>query len=295
MALFLQVLQIVAPVFLLAAIGFCWVRLGLEYRVEFVTRLAMTLAIPCLIFMALVRTEIDPAALRDTAIATLVCYAVVGLLALGLLRLLGLETRTYLAPITFGNTGNLGLPVALFAFGEAGFDFAVVVFAIMAFLSFTIGVWIVSGSGSVWPALKEPMVGATALGAVFMMMNWDVPVWLGNTLDLVGQIGIPVMLITLGVAISRLRPGRVFHAIWLSLVKLAICVLVALGVGLAFGLPNLALGVLILQVSTPVAVTNYMLAEKYGAKADEVAGLVVVSTLLSVLSIPLILAFFVQG
>jgi len=76
-------------------------------------------------------------------------------------------------------------------------------------------------------------------------------------------------------------------------VKLAVCTLVPLGVGLAFGLPRMTLGVLILQVASPVAVTSYMLAAKYAARPDEVAGLVVVSTLLSVVTIPALLAFFV--
>jgi predicted permease len=106
-------------------------------------------------------------------------------------------------------------------------------------------------------------------------------------------MAIPLMLITLGVAIARLRPRALGRAFRLCLVKLAICAAVPVAVGLAFGLPKLALGVLILQVATPVAVTSYMLAAKYDARADEVAGLVVVSTLLSVPALPLLLAFFV--
>lgn len=293
MGLVLEVLQIVAPVFILAGIGYTWVRVGLEYKVEFVTRLTMTLAIPCLIFTALVRSRVDPVTLRDTALAALAAYVAVGLGAWAMLRLRGMSLRTFLPPLTFGNTGNLGLPLALFAFGNTGFDFAVVVFAVMAILSFTAGVWVVSGNGSPLLALKEPMFGASVLGGVFLMEGWGLPVWVMNTLDLVGQIGIPLMLITLGVAISRLHPGAVGRAAWLSLFKMALCVAVALGAGLWFGLPPVALGVLVLQVSTPVAVTNYMLAEKYGANSGEVAGLVVVSTLMSVAAIPAILAFFI--
>ena len=106
------------------------------------------------------------------------------------------------------------------------------------------------------------------------------PAWAGATLDLVGQMAIPLMLLTLGVAIARLKPSALAPAFWLCLVKLAICTIVPLGVGLAFGLPRQSLAVLVLQVATPVAVTSYMLAAKYDARPDEVAGLVVVSTLL---------------
>lgn len=294
MSLVLQVAQIVAPAFLLAAIGYAWIRgLGWNYDVEFVTRLSMTLSIPCLIFMALTRSEVDPTLLRDTVLAAVGSYAAVGAAVWALVRIARLDVATYWAPITFGNTGNLGLPVALFAFGQLGFDMAVVVFAVMAILSFTFGVWVVAGGGNPVTATKEPLVWGTVLGSIFLAMGWSVPAWVGSTLDLIGQMAIPLMLITLGVAISRLKPRSLGRAAWLCLTKLALCISVPLAVGLWFGLPELALGVLVLQISTPVAVTSYMLAAKYDAGPEEVAGLVVVSTLMSVVAIPATLAFFV--
>jgi predicted permease len=293
MALLLEVLQIVAPVFLLAALGLVWVRAGWAYDIAFVSRLSMTLSIPCLIFMALARTNVDPAVLRNTFLAALFSYLAVAALIWGLVRLLGLEVQTFWAPLTFGNTGNLGLPIALFAFGQTGFDFAVVIFAVMAILSFTFGVWVVAGGGSPAAAVREPLVWGTVLGALFLIMDWEVPPWTAATLDLVGQIAIPLMLITLGVAMSRLQPRALGRAIWLSFMKLGLCVAVPLAVGAWFDLPKLALGVLVLQIASPVAVTSYMLAAKYRAGADEVAGLVVVSTFLSVPALPLLLAFFI--
>lgn len=293
MRLILEVAEVVAPVFLLAAIGYGWVRRGWAYDVEFVTRLSMTLSIPCLIFMALVRSHVDPRLLRDTVLAALLAYLAVGTLVWMLVRGLDLDLPTYWAPLTFGNTGNLGLPIALFAFGQAGFDFAVVIFAVMAILSFTFGVWVVAGGGNPLTAIREPLVWGTVLGSLFLAFDWTVPDWAGHSLDLVGQMAIPLMLLTLGVAIGRLQPRALGRALWLCLAKLAICTAVPLAIGLVFGLPRLALGVLVLQVATPVAVTSYMLAAKYRARPDEVAGLVVVSTILSVPAIPLLLAFFV--
>lgn len=293
MALVLTVLEIVAPVFLLALVGFVWVKLGLDYRVEFVTRMAMTLSVPCLIFTALMRTEIEPQALADLSLAAFAAYGGVALASAAAVRLAGLDTRAYLAPIIFGNTGNMGLPLALFAFGEAGLGFAVVVFAVMAVLSFTVGLWMVAGGGSPFKVVREPLVWGTLLGALFLWQGWQTPRFLTNTLDLIGQLAIPLMLITLGVAIARLRPARLGRSVWLSAFKLALCVGVAWGVGRAFGLPDVAFAVLVVQLATPVAVTSYLLAEKYGADSEAVAGLVVVSTVLSVLALPVLLAFLV--
>jgi len=286
----LTVLEIVAPVFLLAGIGLVWVKAGFEYRVQFVTRLAMTLSVPCLIFTALMQTQIDPKALAALAYAAVAAYAVLTVAAFALVRLARLETRTYLAPLIFGNTGNIGLPLALFAFGETGLSYAVVVFAIMALWSFTFGIWVVAGGGSVTRALKEPMVWATLLGGIFLWQGWQTPRWLTNTLELTGQMAIPLMLITLGVAVARLHPGQMSRAVALSVVKMVLCVAVAWGLGRVFALDEVAFAVLVLQVATPVAVTSFMLAEKYGADSEAVAGLVVASTLASVIYLPLILA-----
>ncbi len=293
MNLAVTVLNITAPVFLLAAVGYAWVKLGFEYRVEFVTRLAMTLSVPCLIFVALLKTEIEPDALAALSLASLVAYVLVAIAFFFIVTLWKLDTATYLAPLIFGNTGNLGLPLALFAFGEVGLGYAVIVFAVMAIISFTLGVWLVSGGGSPAKVIKEPLVAATVLGAIFLWQDWRPPEFLFNSLDLIGQMAIPMMLITLGVAIARLEIRAVGQAIVLSVLKVVICVICAWGVSLWFALDPVAAAVLIVQVATPVAVTSYLLAEKYGADAQPVAGLVVVSTLLSVVTLPLILSFVI--
>lgn len=293
MNLALTVLNITAPVFLLAAVGFAWVKLGFEYRMQFVTRLAMTISVPCLIFVALMQTEIAPEALAGLSLAAFVAYGLVMVATFVVAKLAKLDMRTYLAPLIFGNTGNLGLPLALFAFGDTGLGYAVVVFAVMAILSFTIGIWMVAGAGSLGKVAAEPLVWATLLGALFLWQGWETPMFLTNTLDLIGQMAIPMMLITLGVAMARLGTGAMSLAMILSVVKLVICTGAGWLAAIWFGLEPVAAGVLIVQVATPVAVTSYLIAEKYGADAQPVAGLVVTSTLLSVIALPVILAFVI--
>lgn len=293
MNLILTVLEIVAPVGILGLVGFLWVRAGFDYRMEFITRLCMTLSVPALVFTALMKTEIDPAALTILSIAAAAAYGSLTLVFWGLTRLMHLDLRTYLAPLIFGNTGNVGLPLALFAFGADGLGYAIVVFAVMILWSFTFGLWIVAGGGSPSRLVKEPIMGATLLGALFLWQGWQTPRWLTNSLDLIAQIAIPLMLITLGVAVARLNARHLGRAFVLSLLRAAICLVAALAAGLALDLPPVALAVLILQVTTPVAVTSYMMAEKYGADSDAVAGLVIASTLLSVITLPLTLAFLI--
>ena len=293
MNLALTVLNITAPIFILAAVGYGWVKLGFEYRVEFVTRLAMTLSVPCLIFVALMTADIDPQALGSLSLASFTAYGLVSIVFLGIIKLRKLDTSTYLAPLVFGNTGNLGLPLAMFAFGEEGLSYAVVVFAVMAILSFTIGVWVVAGGGSPIRVIKEPVVAATFLGALFLWQGWQTPIFLTNALELIGQMAIPIMLITLGVAIARLETNDMGRAVWLSAIKVMVSAGAAWTAARWFGLAPIPSAVLIVQLATPVAVTSYLLAKKYGHEAQPVAGLVVASTLLCVISLPLILAFVI--
>jgi predicted permease len=285
----LQILQITAPVFLLTLAGYVWARLEMPFDLAFITRLSLSFSVPCLIFAVLVKVEIDPAAFRDIALASVVAYAALGVVLWLGLRAVGLNLRTYLAPGVFGNTGNVGLPVALLAYGQEGLALAIVIFAVMAILYFTVGIYIVAGTGKLSEALKQPLVYASVLGGVFALQGWSVPVWLLNSLDLAGQIAIPLMLLTLGVSIANLSVGEVGRAIVLSLAKLSITTAIAVLVVWLFGLTGAARGVLVLQLVMPVAVTSYLLAERYRAEPGKVAGAVVVSTLISVATIPVAL------
>ena len=289
----MYILNIIAPVFILSAMGFIWVRVGFDYRTDFITKITMNLFLPCLIFVALMKTDLDAAAISSTFWASIVVYALITPIFLVLLRVMRLDLRTFWPPMIFSNTGNLGLPLAFFAFGEVGLAHAIIVFAVMVIYSFSIGIWMVAGRASLIGLIKEPVVWGTILGAVFMVMGWQTPVFLTNSLELAGQPAIPLMLVTLGVALARLKIGDYALTFFLSLIKYAICLGVALAVGLWFGLDKLSLSILVLQISTPVAVTSYLLAERYGSDSQKVAGLVVASTGLYVVILPILLVFMI--
>ena len=288
-----NVLEIVAPVFFLSLIGFVWVKTGLDYNVQFVTRLSMTLAVPCLIFVSLMKTDIKPDNLITLSFATVAVYALVSILTFIFVKIFSLHNRTFLAPLIFGNTGNIGLPLSYFAFGTEGLDYAVVIFALMGVYAFTFGVWIVSGGGALRKTIKEPMVGATILGAVFLWQGWETPQFVTATFELVGQMAIPLMLITLGVAIARLKTNNLFNAVGYAFAKLIICTLCSILGAYWFSLTHIPMAILILQVTTPVAVTSYLIANKYEADSESVASLVIVSTILSIVYIPILLFYLI--
>ncbi len=290
MNIFFTVLEVVTPVFLLAAIGYFWVKLGFEYRVEFVTRLAMTLAVPALVFTSLTQNTINPKFLTEMIIVVCMAYAVVSVLALIFTFIFELDLRTFLMPLISGNTGNLGLPLCFLAFGKDGLGYAVIVFAFTSIVAFTFGLWVVSGTRSFKQPLKEPLVPATILGLLFMFYGWETPKILTNSLNLISQMAIPLMLITLGVAVARLKTQLAFKTLGISISKIMIGTIAGITVGYQFSIPYEAFAVLIIQMSMPVAVTSYLLAEKYGANSEAVAGLVVMSTFLTTFATPVVLS-----
>ena len=290
-----ELFGVVAPVMFLALVGFVWARRGVEYDIAFVTRMAMDVGVPALIVSTFARVEIDPAAFRAVAMASAAFYvalAVVGWFAIKLWR--GSQ-RALLSPFTFGNTGNLGLPLALFAFGDAGLAYALAIFATMAVLNFTFGVWLVSGEASPSRALRQPLVYASLLGGALAYWNIDLPEWLQRTLELAGQTAIPLMLITLGVAVARLAAKAAGPLLALAAIKLIASIALALLMAQLFGVTGEARAALVLQGATPVAVTSYLLAERFKADPQQVAAFVVMSTLLCAFALPPLIGALMQG
>ena len=285
-----QVLEITAPVFVLATIGFTWAKRDVPYDIAFVTRLATQIAMPCLIFSTLVRADIDPAAVKEIALATLALYGAFAVVFAIFFKLAGLQLRTFLPPSVFNNTGNIGLPIALFAFGQEGLALSIVLFALMVSFQFSLGLWFVAGIDRKWEAARQPMVWAGLAGIAMSLMGWKPPTFADNSIALIGQMGIPLMVLTLGVSISRIKPGAIVRAAVIAIIRFVTAGAIGFGVATGLGLSGVAFSVLVLQSIMPAPVTNYLIALQYDQEPEEVAGLVVVSTLMSALTIPLTLS-----
>ena len=251
----------------------------------------MTLAVPALVFTSLTQNTINPQFLSEMIIVVCMAYALVSVLGLIFTFIFKLDLRTFLMPLISGNTGNLGLPLCFLAFGKDGLGYAVIVFAFTSIVAFTFGLWVVSGTRSFKQPLKEPLVPATILGLLFMFYGWETPKILTNSLNLIAQMAIPLMLITLGVAVARLKTRLALKTLGISISKIMIGTSAGIAVGYQFSLPYEAFAVLVIQMSMPVAVTSYLLAEKYGANSEAVAGLVVISTFLTTITTPVLLSF----
>lgn len=286
-----ELAAIVAPTLIVAAAGFVWARSGRPFQSGFVTALVTLVGTPFLVFSALTKHELDLAVIAQMASATVLAFCGFAAVGILVLRLAKLSLHSYLPALIFPNTGNMGLPLCLFAFGEQGLALAIVFFTISATLQFTIGIGIAAGSADPNRLLRMPLTYAVLAALLVLIFDIPVPGWLANTSDLLGGITIPLMLVALGVSLAQLKVSNLGRGLSLSLVRLAPGTAIGFAVGWLLGLDEQATGVLVIQCGMPVAVFNYLFAELYQRQPAEVAGMIIVSTLISFATLPFLLAF----
>ncbi len=288
----LQLISIVVPVFGAIAAGFVWARLRRPFDVATVTNLVMYVGTPCLLLATFDDVRPDPDDFGSMALAMLLCYLAMAVLGLLVLKLADLDPRGFLPALLFPNTGNMGLSLCLFTFGEPGLALAIVIFAMTSTGHFTIGASLSRGSLDAKGLLRMPLLYAVVIGLLLIFLDIRLPEPVARMLELIGGLTIPIMLIALGVSLSRLRPRRLPTALGLSLLRIVGGCAIALAVAALLELGPLARGVLLMQFSMPVAVYAYLFAVTYNRNPDEVAGLVVVSTALSLVSVPAVIWLF---
>ncbi|MBR72087.1 MAG: transporter [Rhodospirillaceae bacterium] len=283
-----ELFSIVAPVFVCAGIGYSWSRLGFAYDIKLITQLVSYIGAPCLIFTTLVNVQGLTEQIGFMALASLAAITACFIIGGVILKIMRLPIRTYLAPIAFPNSGNMGLPLCLFAFGETGLALGIGFFAISATIQLVFGQWLFSGLPTPIPLLKAPIPYAVIAGAIFMTIEIEPPHFILNTTDLLGNFTIPLMMLTLGVSLARMRITKIKRTLSLAILRLLLGALVGFGIAEAFNFEGIERSVLIIQSMMPVAVFNYLFAQYYERDPEEVASLVVLSSAIGFTLLPLI-------
>ncbi|MFK7891944.1 MAG: AEC family transporter [Granulosicoccus sp.] len=286
----LQIINILAPSMLLAGIGLVWFHKGPDFPVAFVSTLVLNVSVPALLFHTMANSLVPLATLGAIAAGTVLVHAVSITVAFTLLKLTGKDIRLCIAMVV-GNTGNLGLPVCYFAFGDQGLAYAMAFFAVQCLLLFSFGDAVHAGVISFGRVLRSPVLHAIWLGLLVGTLNVPVPAAIMASAQLLGQIVIPIMLITLGVSLAGMRAAQLPSVLAWSLIRTALALCVGFGVAEFLGLQGVARAVLIIQSVVPVAVFNYLLTLKHGHDAAEVSGLILVTHIGAILYLPVLLSF----
>jgi len=274
---------------IVTAVGYVWRRRGMTFSHAFVTQYVSLVGAPALVFVTLLNSHfalIDIARMGGATLLCLLLFAAVSMIAL---RWGGFEQRVYLPSLVFPNIGNMGLPICLHAFGERGLALAMIYFTITSIGQFTFGPAIARGKLTLGAVLRAPFLHAAVAAVTCSQAGVTLPDWMLKTLNLLGESTIPLMLLGLGFALAEFGANAWRRQGLFALARIGMGFVGGLLVAALFGFTGAERGVLIIESAMPVAVFNYFFAREYGAHAEEVAGIVLISTLLSYLLLPAIL------
>ncbi len=278
------------PIFVLILVGYLYAKFR-DVDMEFANRMNMEIFIPALLIDALSRQNFSLLDYQSLALAGAFVVLFTGVLAWAFAKIFKLSIPMFVPSMMFNNCGNMGLPLAVLAFGEEALSAAVIVFLVSNLFHFTLGTYIVGGKISWWNLLKMPVNIATIIGLAISFSSWEMPSVIHTPIEMLAQIAIPLMLVSLGV-----RMTQVDLSAWrIGLVGAILCpllsVIAAFLILLVLPLDPVQRTQLLLFAALPPAVLNYMFAEKYQQQPTEVASMVVVGNALSIFILALMLLY----
>lgn len=290
--MFVALFNVLAPVFITLGLGYAWAKLKLDIDPTFISRIVINIGSPALLFHGL--TTMEAGGGDEFVTVVLVAISIIAiLLAVNavMLKILRKPLEGWLHPLTFPNWGNLGLPICMFAFGDEGLTLALAFYAVASVVQLTIGFLIAAGEWKPVLLMRMPMIYAIGAALAFMGAGVTPPVWLLNTTKLVGGLMIPMMLLALGASLAQLGSGRRWETVGYVLYRFVLGISLALAAVWILDLEGAARGVVLIQGAMPIAVLNYLLAARFNRQPEFVASLVFLSTLLTLVTIPLVLTF----
>jgi len=285
-----RILSILFPIVAIVTVGFLY---GRRHKPEMsvANRLNMDIFVPALILGAMASKSFEPTRYAGLAAGAALLLLTCGLLAWPLARRLGLAWRTFVPPMMFNNSANIGIPLAVLAFGEEALAAGVILYSVSNILHFSLGVRMLDPHASLRTLWRNPTLLAAFGGLAIALLG--VPVWqpVVQALQLLGNVAIPLLLFALGVRMQDVR----FDALGASLVGALVRPLFGMGLGWLLG-QLLGLGprdsaLLIIFGALPPAVMNFLFAERYGQEPERVAAIVLVGNLAALLVLPVALGW----
>ena len=289
MELIARIADVIIPVFFIVAIGYGYALRKAPDMSAF-NRIALDVLAPLLVYSALAAKDFQIADDWSLLIGGTVLILGSGLLALPLAKMIGAQPRTLVPVVMFNNCGNMGLPLALLAFGSEHFGAAVALFSVSNLLHFSLGARITSHSARSRDLLLSPLMIATLLGFASAFTDVRPPAVLVSGMRLLGDALLPMMLFALGTRLTALSRSGLALGMVGALARPLIGLAIGIPLAWALGLEGAARGQLLLFAALPPAVIQFMLAERYQQEPDKVGAMIMLGNALAVIFVPLALA-----
>ena len=289
MEIYLKLFEVIFPVFFVIGVGYYLGKKNPKFDTNFITNFAGNIGTPAMIFYTVTTTGITFNIFTQYFVYALIMiggFAVIGLIALSLLKKdLSMELPSLILP----NTGNMGIPICLFAYGTQGLGVASAIASVIILFHFTLGVFLAKKKFSLDIVVKSPPVYAIIISVIFLYFQIKTPLFLENTTFLLTYATIFLVLMSLGIALTRFK-FSLKDSVILSFCRVILGPFIALIVIYNFELSGFAAGVLLIQSAMPSAILNYLVGSMYSPKkvVESIASTIVVSTVASFLTIPII-------
>jgi len=290
MELYLKLIDVLFPVFFIIGIGYYLGKKDPKFNTQFITNLAGTIGTPAMIFYTITTTGVTLEIFIEYFIYAAIiigAFAVVGVIFLLILKK---DPITELPPLILPNTGNMGVPICLFAYGTSGLGVASAIASVIILFHFTVGILLASKKFSFTVLIKNGPIYGIIASVMFLYFDWDVPGYLENTTFLLTYTTIFLVLMALGVALTRLKVVSWTHATILGLVRVILGPIIGFTLIKFLNLSGFMAGVLLIQSAMPSAVLTYLVGSMYSKKraVDNIASVIVSSTLMSFITIPIV-------
>jgi predicted permease len=288
-----RLLAILFPIFGIVAAGYFYAR---KHKPEMAVanRLNMDVFVPALVFAAMAGKSFDLAAYAPLALGGFIVLAVCGLIAWAVAKLCGVQAKTLAPPMMFNNSGNIGLPLAVLAWGEAALPAAVILFMVENTLHFSFGAKLLDPKTRILMLWRIPVVFAAIVGLAVAVLK--IPVWqpLVIAIKMLGDVSVPLLLFSLGVRMTDVSFGEWKLSVGSALLRPLGGMLIAWGVIQLLGLEGRDAAMLLVFGALPPAVLNFLFAERYKQEPQRVASIVLVGNLAALIFLPLALAMVLE-
>jgi len=285
----IRIVSILFPLFAITALGY-FVGRRMRPDLSHANKLNMDVFVPALVFGALVGKDFRLGEYLPLLFATVVIIVGSGLAGWAVARAAGIATKTLVPPMMFNNCGNLGLPLAVLAFGESALAPAVVMFVVSNVIHFSYGAWLLDHHTKLTTVWRSPSILATIAGLAVGFLGIEVWPPLLMSIEMVGDISIPLMLFALGVRLADSRISAVGFGVFGAVLRPVVGMALAWGLLQVLELPPREQALVLVFGALPPAVLNYMFAERYDQEPDKVASMVLIGNLAAVIFLPIALA-----
>ena len=293
MEIYFKLFEVLFPVFFMVGIGYFIGKKNPKLDTSFITNFAANIGRPAMVIYAITTTGVTFSMFIEYfwySLIAIFAFAIVGVIFLIFLKK---ELLRELPPFVLPNVGNMGLPICLFAYGDLGLGIAATISSLVIFFHFTINVFLASKKFSLKLLLQSPPVYAIIISIIFIYYEIETPVFLVNTTMITAYTAIFLILMSLGIALRRLKVFSFKSAFISSICRVFIGPLIGLGIIKMFNLSGFAAGVFLIQCAMPSAVLTYLIGSMYSPKkiVDSIASMIVVSTIMSFITLPIVVFF----